>query len=62
MIFRNLKTGNTLVVENKDVIEVMASSPNYEKVVEKRKKGSDKADNTSETTPETTPEENPTES
>lgn len=57
MIFRNLKTGNTLVVENKDVIEVMASSPNYEKIVEKRKKGSDKADNTSETTPEEIPTE-----
>lgn len=32
MTFRNLKTGNLLTVENKDVIEMMASSPNYEKV------------------------------
>lgn len=34
MIFRNLKTGNLLTVENKAVIEVMTASPNYEKVAE----------------------------
>ena len=32
MIFRNLKTGNLLTVKNKDVIDMMLSSPNYEKV------------------------------
>lgn len=32
MFFRNLRTGNLLTVENEDVIDVMASSPNYEKV------------------------------
>ena len=32
MFFRNLKTGNLLTVENKDVIAMMTSSPNYEKV------------------------------
>ena len=34
MIFRNLRTGNLLTVEDEDVIDVMASSPNYEKVTE----------------------------
>ena len=33
MLFRNLKTGNLLHTANKDVIEVMASSPIYEKVI-----------------------------
>lgn len=32
MVFRNLKTGNLLTVENKDVIDMMTSSPNYEEV------------------------------
>ena len=32
MVFRNLKTGNLLHVENQDVIDTMASSPNYERI------------------------------
>ena len=34
MIFRNKKTGNLLTTENKDVIDMMSSSPNYEEVTE----------------------------
>lgn len=35
MTFRNLKTGNILTVVNKDVIDMMTSSPNYEKITKR---------------------------
>ena len=41
MLFRNLKTGNLLFTANKDVIEVMTSSPNYERVITSVEKPSD---------------------
>lgn len=49
MIFKNLKTGNLLTVENKDAVAIMASSPNYEKVEETVATPSAPADSVPET-------------